>query len=458
VSPQDQEAQCRALPAVQAAAVVEVYRDLNLSGGATRKRAGLLAMLDRIRGGGVRVVAVLDQSRGFRNTTDALLFYALMEQHPEINVEFVKGRFDRSAVGGFTYTTLAAAHEMERKMIGEKTRDALAYMKRHGDMVGPVPLGYRRTIVGQDQRIELNTEWAPIIVRVFEEYASGRYTSRDLAIRLNAEGIRPPSFAAGWRSDTLNQILRHPAYVGELRDGSAGRWPVLVPRETWSAVQRIIDSHSRGGGGGRKSRAYAFQGLLYCADCGIRMYAQTMKGKHVYYRCHLSGDAFGCGRSVRDDALRPWGRSLLAWLEASAGWPDLTVARDALLQRPARPPDALAQLDANLERVGQRFEWGDISADAYQDKRRRLLALREELLATDRLTVPQLAVAGIVAAWDTGDPVVRRALLSNVFARIDVRGGRVTEAWPRNDVAAEVGERLKGYPGLDGHELRLKYG
>jgi DNA invertase Pin-like site-specific DNA recombinase len=57
----------------------------------------------------------------------------------EIEVVFVHGRFDRSPAGEFTYTTLAAAHAMERRMTGEKIRDAYQYATQRGEMVGQVP-------------------------------------------------------------------------------------------------------------------------------------------------------------------------------------------------------------------------------------------------------------------------------------------------------------------------------
>lgn len=42
-------------------------------------RKAFLALIDRVKGGGASVVAAYDQSRAFRNTSDALDFYALME-------------------------------------------------------------------------------------------------------------------------------------------------------------------------------------------------------------------------------------------------------------------------------------------------------------------------------------------------------------------------------------------
>ncbi|TMF51249.1 MAG: recombinase family protein, partial [Chloroflexi bacterium] len=94
------------------------------------------ALVERIASGDVSVVAAYDQSRTFRNTADALAFYALIERHPEIEVGFVHGRFDRSPAGEFTYTTLAAAHAMERRMTAEKMRDAVRFRAAKGEMVG----------------------------------------------------------------------------------------------------------------------------------------------------------------------------------------------------------------------------------------------------------------------------------------------------------------------------------
>src|SRR2546427_9424190 len=82
VSPQVQEQACRSLPAAAACDQVEVYSDLDLSGGSTHKRKAFLSLLERIKSGSVSVVAAYDQSRTFRNTADALAFYALMEKLP----------------------------------------------------------------------------------------------------------------------------------------------------------------------------------------------------------------------------------------------------------------------------------------------------------------------------------------------------------------------------------------
>jgi DNA invertase Pin-like site-specific DNA recombinase len=126
VSPETQEEACRALPAVASCSKVEVYRDLDVSGGA-KGRKQYDAMLDRIRSDGVSVVAAYDQSRAFRSSEFAIHFKALLTEptHADIQVVFVHGSFDRTPVGGFSYTVLAAAHQMEKEMAGAKIRELI---------------------------------------------------------------------------------------------------------------------------------------------------------------------------------------------------------------------------------------------------------------------------------------------------------------------------------------------
>jgi DNA invertase Pin-like site-specific DNA recombinase len=115
VSPETQESACRALPAIMRCSQVEVYRDLDLSGKSIANRPEFQAFLRRIQERPPKVVAAYDQSRSFRNTTEALDFFALMERLTQVEVVFHIGHFERSPVGEFSYTTLAAAHTMERE-------------------------------------------------------------------------------------------------------------------------------------------------------------------------------------------------------------------------------------------------------------------------------------------------------------------------------------------------------
>ena len=102
----------------------------------------------------------------------------------------------------------------------------------------------------------IDDETAPVVRRIFDEYATGHYSTREIARRLNAEGVRLPRFAGGWRQDTVAQILGNVSYIGmtyvnrTTKEGELihGQWPELIDRTTWVTVQRMLDRYHRKGG------------------------------------------------------------------------------------------------------------------------------------------------------------------------------------------------------------------
>src|SRR5262249_14350672 len=140
----------------------------------------------------------------------------MMEQLPQVKVVFHIGHLDRSAVGEFSYTALAAAHTMERKMTSLKTRDTYAYLNARGIATGAPPFGYQRLDDGSMVPVEEN---AAIVRRVFEMYATGQFSNRSLAERLNAEGVRRPGqqgrdgqpASGGWIDEGVRSMLRNVA-------------------------------------------------------------------------------------------------------------------------------------------------------------------------------------------------------------------------------------------------------
>jgi DNA invertase Pin-like site-specific DNA recombinase len=450
VSPEVQEQQCRRLPAVAACDQVEVFPDLDVSGGKLKGRKQLARLLDRIEAGGVGVVAAYDQSRAFRNTADALSFYALMEKHTEIEVAFVQGRFDRSPVGEFSYTTLAAAHAMERRMTGEKIAAAYHHSAEKGTMVGQVPAGYSREPAADgsvtfESRIVIDEAVAATVRRIFTEYASGSFSTREIARRLNAEGVPPlpRSRGAGWRFYSVAELLRNVAYTGQSfkesrrRHGKGAlmvaKWPAIIEPELWQAAQRQFKRYT--GRGGRRPRGqerpYIFRGLLRCS-CGAKLYAAFRNGQ-PHYLCPRTDDAQRCLEPRTPEAnLIPWARALFEQLEklTPADFADQVAA---LASQPEHTsPNALQAIERSLERAQQLFLWGEWSAERYQSERSRLLKRRAELLATDEPPAG-IQLRGLLQTWDLGDHIARRELLATLFDALHVSGEQITGYSARAD-------------------------
>ena len=291
-----QEAACRALPAVAACSKVEVFRDADISGRKARKVFD--AFMDRIREGGVSVVAFYDQSRAFRTSTTAITFKALMTEPAHVHIPVLYavggGVFDRTPVGGFSYTVLAAAHQMEAEMVAIKIRDEKHRMNATGKTTGFAPYGYRfwGPLLTPDGRssaangtIEPDPATAPVLRRIFEIYAEGNLSTGGIARLLTTEGIPAPKRtrnprknvpAAGWLQDTIAGYLSNIAYVGQTWSGSKvhkqgaiipASWTPLVSDGLFKRVQDRLAVHRVPVTRGKKrQREFVFRGLLYCTE------------------------------------------------------------------------------------------------------------------------------------------------------------------------------------------------
>ena len=101
-------------------------------------------------------------------------------------------------------------------------------------------------------------------------------------------------------------------------------------------------------------------------------------------------------------------------------------------------PGALAQVESTIERLGKRFEWAHIKEAAYHTEYARLDAVRKELRAATTPSMPPVELEGLLEAWRTEIPLIRRELLGRLSDGLEVSDGRVVRFIPRTDREAAV--------------------
>ena len=148
-----------------------------------------------------------------------------------------------------------------------------------------------------DQKYQVNTDTAPIVRRIFKDYAEG-VPMQKICNTLNDAGLRTArgnEFTVG----TLHGILKNRAYIGEYKFGSVivpDGIPRLVSDDVFLAVQEKLRANSRGGKGAvRKVRPdttiedYWLSGKIYCGLCGEALQGISGKNKignpYHYYSC-----------------------------------------------------------------------------------------------------------------------------------------------------------------------------
>lgn len=201
------------------------YADEGVSGTKEAKdRPALAHLLADVRAGKLDAVIVLSLDRLGRRTQIVL---SLVEQLDAAGVKLIsckEGLDASSPQGAFVLTMFAALAQLERDMIAQRTRDALAELDRTtGDPGGRLPYGYVRTANG----VRVDRQAAATVRRIFEWHRRGVSMNR-AALRLRESGMPSPR-GATWHHTSVREILKNrAAYLGGKRGASERRWPAIL--------------------------------------------------------------------------------------------------------------------------------------------------------------------------------------------------------------------------------------
>ena len=159
----------------------------------------------------------------------------------------------------------------------EEVRKGMREKAEQGTYPSRPPLGYRNNKLGHT--IEVDPDKAPVARRLFDLYATGRFSLAALQEAMRNEfGLK---FAKGY----LVKLLTNPFYVGVFHwDGRLypGTQTPLISRELFEQVQTVLKDRNKPQ---VRRRPFAFGGLLRCAydDCAVT--AEFKKNRYTYYRC-----------------------------------------------------------------------------------------------------------------------------------------------------------------------------
>jgi DNA invertase Pin-like site-specific DNA recombinase len=143
VSLENQEQKIRDYCKLKDFEIIEIVQDAGISAKNLR-RPGAQKVLEMARNTMIDAVVVYKLDRMFRSTVDAL---ETTKKFDKWNVSFhsIEETIDtKSAMGKFFFTLTAALAEMEREIIGERTRDVLQRKKANGEVYGHVPFGFKK--------------------------------------------------------------------------------------------------------------------------------------------------------------------------------------------------------------------------------------------------------------------------------------------------------------------------
>jgi DNA invertase Pin-like site-specific DNA recombinase len=418
LSPEDQEKRIRAECRSRNLRLVDVVRELDVSGRTPlERRSGLRSAVEAVEDGRAEAIVVSYFDRLARSLTIALEVRSRVEAAGGDVIAVDVGQVTNgSASGNFSTSVLMAAAELQAAAGGERAQEAKIKAVREGRAPYPnIPPGLKRGGADEDGPLELDPKTAEVVREAFRMRASGA-TIATVRAYLRERGI-VRSFHG------VQAMLGNRIYVGELRFGD------LVNREIPALVDLATFNRSQGqhvprGPRPKSERLLARLGVLRCATCGARMVVGTTRqqGKsYSFYRCpplHDCPRRVTIGSDKAEQAVEAEVRRLVAGMKGKAS--GKTGAQQAAREYEHRQ----AELDAAIEVVlgaGLEAEAGATERlAALRQARDDALERLEELQSIDAPAV----VLDAAADWDSLSMEGRRGIIRAVLARALVAPGR----------------------------------
>jgi DNA invertase Pin-like site-specific DNA recombinase len=295
----DQIMLCRQIAARHGVQVEEVFTDRAKSGASMFERDGLLALMTAAKKRSFNFVISESLSRLSRDMEDTSAIYKRLK-FSEIKILDSNGEVTdvHVGVGGIVNSQFLKNLATSVK----RGRDARV---REGLIPGKAAFGYR-LVPGKPGVREIDPEQAKIVLRIFEEYASG-ISTRTICERLMAEGVPGSRGALLWNHQKLitggafGGLLGNQLYIGKLiwnafyqvknpengkrNNRRSTEAPIevdvphlrIIPQDLWDRVEAMRKTRktTKSGGGPRVykagDRTRLLMGLLHCSECGSRM-------------------------------------------------------------------------------------------------------------------------------------------------------------------------------------------
>lgn len=297
----------KAYAAAKGYTIVHEYIDRAMTG-RNDNRYEFQKMLTDCAKGQFQVIIVWKVDRFGRNRQE-ITFNKYRAKKHGVAVEYVAENLPDSPEGVILESVLEGMAEYYSLQLSQNVqRGFLESAKKKKMLGGNRMLGYLRA---SDGTYQIDPETAPIVKKIYEDYASGHTTMRSIADDLNQKGITnmkgKPFTAASIRS-----VLQNEKYTGLyvfkdiIRDENG--IPAIIDKELFQKVQEMKHTRQQIPAHDWNTADYLLTGKLFCGHCGSNMSGVNAQNKkkvtYHYYTCLNHKKKEGCKKKpVRKEPL-----------------------------------------------------------------------------------------------------------------------------------------------------------
>ncbi len=288
--------------------------------GVTFTRPSFMEMMDLAEQGKIGTIIVKDHSRLGRNRL--VVGQLLEEDFERLDVRYIAIMDNIDTAKGISdlVPMQDLFNEWHAKNTSQKVRNVLRNKGMSGTPLTTIPpFGYKKNPDTPKEWL-IDEPAAEVVKRIFDMCVAG-FGPTQIAKKLKADKVMTPTeywrrigkpyrrlstVPYGWSADTVGNILSRQEYIGDtinFRTTSKSfknkkrlerpqeEWqifkdthPAIIDEETFLLVQELREHRRRPT---RHGTVSMFSGLLYCADCGEKLYYNAMNSKrqHPYFFC-----------------------------------------------------------------------------------------------------------------------------------------------------------------------------
>ena len=277
---------CRAYADRCGITIVGEYCDRALTGTSDRRPEFQRMIRDSARGQ-FSTVITWKNDRFARSRYDSAIYKAKLKQNG-VRVLYAKESIPDGPEGIILESVMEGFAEYYSANLAQNVKRGNYDSALKRQTLGHKVFGLREN---SEKRYEPDPVTAPIVRRIFEDYAAGR-SAKEIYEELNAEGYRTVRGGL-FNKSSLLRILQNEKYTGvyefeDIRDEHA--IPPIVGRELFEEVQKMVEKHHVSPAAKKSDGGFLLTSKLFCGECGQMMTGDSGTGKagktYSYYTCN----------------------------------------------------------------------------------------------------------------------------------------------------------------------------
>lgn len=287
LSLETQEKSCREYAQRKGYEVKKVFREEGVSA-KSLNRPSLLKLLEYCRENksDIDAVIVWAISRASRVTSDFLILNTTLRSLG-IELDSVTEDISDTPEGKLVSTMMAAIAELDNNQRAKRTEIGIKAATEAGGWPHLAPYGYKnaKDVSGRPTLI-IDEEKANRVVQLFDKYAEGNISLRELRNYAKSIGIRSRR-GNPYNTQSISNMLRSKVYIGFIQSKNAplpikGLHQPIISRVLFSEVQKILEGRAHNYV--KKNADYwPLRGFVRCNTCNKPLTGSSPKGRNKHY-------------------------------------------------------------------------------------------------------------------------------------------------------------------------------